>query len=61
MTIYAEKPDPSKNSEWCDHSAWMTICVFCGAVLEAHDDDFVITMETGTEAITEYKGLRQEK
>ncbi len=57
-----EEPDPSKNSEWCDHSAWMTLCIICGAVLEAHDDEeFVIMTGTGTDSITEYKELRQEK
>ncbi len=50
-----EEPDPNKNSEWCDHSAWMTICIFCGAVLEAHDEaEYEVTTVTGTDVITEY-------
>lgn len=61
MTILVAKPNPNVNS-WCDHSAWMQLCVFCGAVLAVHDDEeFVITTETGTDASVEYLELRQEK
>ncbi len=50
-----EEPNPRKNSEWCNHSAWMTLCIFCGAVLEVHDDEeYKVTTVTGTDAITKY-------
>ena len=50
-----EEADPSRNSEWCDHPAWMTICIFCGAVLETHDNaKYEVTAVTGTDVIAEY-------